>query len=530
MHVKVITTKGVSRLYIYETYYDKDSATGKGRVRSKILESLGRLDELRKIYDNPVAHFKTVCEQRTAQNREIRKQSIHIDLDAKISAGEDNLKNIGYGILKALYKELELDKFWNWKTRNLSIDYSIDKIFRLLVFSRILYPGSKKKAYDMRNIFFEGFHGFCLDDVYYSLDVIARNQEALQKWIFDHSGKISEHDLSVAYFDCTNYYFDISRPDVDTLNDDGKPIDKNGIPMAYDLFPGNESEKVHMRPIINRLKKDYSNTRTIFVADRGLNTSDNIYWMNGSNKEDGNQRDGYVYGQSVRGADAEFKAWVIGEGYIIDKVKDDAGKEITFKHKSRIYPKELHVHVTKPGSKKTSKKTVRVDQKHVKNISFDKATGEILEEKVLELDEGKIREQELYDGYYSIVTSELNMSDFELRDIYRGLIHIEDTFKVSKSDFKSRPVYVSTSDHIDAHFSTCFTALVLIRLLQAKLGNKYPVGMILDSLRKYNCTKIDTGLYQLLYFDEILKDCGDTFKIELNNKYFLHILVFHIQI
>ena len=223
----------------------------------------------------------------------------------------------------------------------------------------------------------------------------------------------------------------------------------------------------------------------------------------------------------------------------------------------------MHVNTTKPGSKKTSKKTVRADQKqmayysekyakkqkadrdvmvarardlikhpkkydkvtsagsaaYVKNISFDKTTGEILEGKVLELDEEKIREQELYDGYYAIVTSELNMSDFELRDIYRGLIHIEDTFKVSKSDFKSRPVYVSTNDHIDAHFSTCFTALVLIRLLQAKLGNKYPVGRILDSLRKYNCTKIDTGLYQLLYFDEILKDCGDIFHIDLNNKY-----------
>ena len=175
MHVKVITSKGVSRLYIYETYYDKDTTTGKGRVRSKMLESLGRLDELQKIYDDPVAHFKTVCELRTAQNREIRKQSVIIDLDAKISIGEDSLKNIGYGILKALYKELELDKFWNWKTRHLSIDYSIDKIFRLLVFSRILYPGSKKKAYDRRNIFFEGFNGFCLDDVYYSLDIIARN-------------------------------------------------------------------------------------------------------------------------------------------------------------------------------------------------------------------------------------------------------------------------------------------------------------------------------------------------------------------
>ena len=595
MHVKTITAKGVSRLYIYETYYDKDPATGKPRVRSKMIESLGRLDDLKKIYDDPVAHFKAVCEQRTLEKKKNRSISLTIDLDAPMEVREDNLKNVGYGILKELYKELELDKFWNWKTRGLSVKYSIDQIFRLLVFSRILYPGSKKKAFDNRSIFFEDFKGFSLDDIYYSLDIIARNQSALQKWIFDHSESVCERDLSVSYFDCTNYYFDIGRPDVDTLDEDGNPVDKegnkaepkyrkrgpeknhrpdpivemgllmdrNGIPLAYDLFPGNESEKVHMRPIINRVKNEFSDSRTIFVADRGLNTSDNIYWINGDNKGDYNPRDGYVYGQSVRGADAEFKAWVISGGYQKQELLDEEGNKISFIHKSRIHPKELHVNVTKPGSRKPSKKTVRVDQKqmayysekyakkqkadrdamiarakdlikhpkkydkvtsagsaaYVKNIAFDKTTGEIVEGQILELDEEKIREQELYDGYYSIVTSELELTDLEMREIYRGLAKIEETFKISKSDFRSRPVYVSTNEHIDAHFSTCFTALVLIRLLQAKLGHIYPVGRILDSLRKYNCTKIDTGLYQFLYFDEVIKSCGEVFHKDLNNKY-----------
>ena len=315
--------------------------------------------------------------------------------------------------------------------------------------------------------------------------------------------------------------------------------------------------------IINRVKNEFSDSRTIFVADRGLNTSDNIYWINGDNKGDYNPRDGYVYGQSVRGADAEFKAWVISGGYQKQELLDEEGNKISFIHKSRIHPKELHVNVTKPGSKKPSKKTVRVDQKqmayysekyakkqkadrdamiarakdlikhpkkydkvtsagsaaYVKNIAFDKTTGEIVEGQILELDEEKIREQELYDGYYSIVTSELELTDLEMREIYRGLAKIEETFKISKSDFRSRPVYVSTNEHIDAHFSTCFTALVLIRLLQAKLGHKYPVGRILDSLRKYNCTKIDTGLYQFLYFDEVIKSCGEVFHKDLNNKY-----------
>jgi hypothetical protein len=574
MHLKQITNKGVCRLYLYETYYDKDPKTGKGRTRSRMIESLGRLDELQKKYDDPVAHFKQVAAEKTLENKQNKTVSVAIDTTQKLAENEDNLKNVGYGIFKELYKQLELDKFWNWKCSNLSLDYSIDKIFRLLVFARLLFPASKKKTFEQRNMFFENFEGFNLDSVYYALDIIAKNQSSLQKWIFGHSANICKRELSVSYFDCTNYYFDISRPDIDTLDDNGDPVDsqgnpaapayrkrgpeknhrpdpivemgllmdKNGIPVAFDLFPGNESEKVHMRPVINRVKNEFSNARIIFVADRGLNTSDNIYRLNGDNRRENNTRDGYVYGQSIRGASKEFKEWVLKGGYVSDKVTDDDGNEITFKHKSRIFPKQLDVNVTKPGRKKPVKRTVVVDQKqmvyysekyaikqkinrdvmvaraedlvkypkkydkatskgsasYVKNLSFDKATGEIVDGTLLSIDYEKIAEEEKYDGYYSIVTSELEMSDMEMRNIYSGLSKIEETFKISKSDFSSRPVYVSTNEHIDAHFTTCFTALVLIRLLQTKLNNKYPVGRILDSLKKYSCAKIDSGLYQFL--------------------------------
>lgn len=512
-----------------------------------------------------------------------------------MSTGTDDIKNVGYGVLKELYRQLELDKFWNWKTRGLSIEFSVDKIFRLLVFSRILYPASKKGTFEHRNFYFEDFGDFSLDDVYHALDIICDNNEALQQWIFEHSSQVCARDLSVSYFDCTNYYFDIGRSDMDCLDDDGNPVDKkgnaaapkyrkrgpeknhrpdpivemgllmdrNGIPLAFDLFPGNESEKVHMRPIIRRIKNDFSDTRIIFVADRGLNTSDNIYYLNGDNKGDNNQRDGYVYGQSVRGADAEFKRWVLSGGYTTEKIRDDNGNEITFQHKSRVHPKELHVNVTKPGQKKKSKKTVKADQKqmvyysekyakkqradrevmiqrakdlikhpkkydkitaagsaaYVLNIAFDKNTGEIVEGKALNLNEEKIEEEKKYDGYYSIVTSELGMADREMRDIYRGLAKIEDTFKISKSEFDSRPVFVRTNDHIDAHFTTCFTSLVLIRLLQTKLDNNFPVGKIIHALKSYCCIPIDTNTYQFNYYDEILKNIGKVFDMELDNKY-----------
>ncbi len=578
-------------LAIVENVYD--SSLKKNRQRT--VQGIGYLEDLKTQFDDPVAFFSKKAADLSCEKKACSTATVTIDRNSVLEDQEDNSLNVGYAILKQLYKDLELDKFWNWKTRNLSIQFSMDRIFRLLTFSRILFPGSKKETFEKREVYFEPFDGFSLDDVYHSLDIIADNQDALQKWIYERSDRICSRNLSVSYFDCTNYYFDIGRSDMDTLDDDGNPIDKkgkptdtryrkrgpeknhrpdpivemgllmdrNGIPLAFELFPGNESEKVHMRPILNRVKKDFSDTRTIIVADRGLNTSDNIYFINGDNKGNNNQRDGYVYGQSVRGADKEFKEWVLAQDYTVTKIRDDDGNEITFTHKSRIHPKELHVNVTVPGQKKKKKKTVRIDQKqmayysekyakkqrldrqvmverakdlirhpkkydkitaagsaaYVKDIAFDKETGEIVEGRSLELDIEKMEEESKYDGYYSIVTSELEMEDIEIRDIYRGLARIEETFKISKSDLDARPVYVRTNDHIDAHFTTCFAALVLIRLLQAKLGHQYPIRKILESLRKYNCTRLDINLYQFVYYNEILKACGKEFDLDLNKKY-----------
>ncbi len=589
MFLRSITIKGVTRLYFYESYYEN------GRTKQKCIENLGRLDELQKRFDDPVSHFKKVAEEKNAEQNTSRKTSVPIDLSSTMSTSEDNLRNVGYAVLKDLYKQLELDKFWKLVLRKTSIQYDLEAVFRLLVFSRILYPGSKRDTFLNKSAYFEDMDGFSLKDTYKALDVFDQYDEQLQKWIYSHSPKICERDMSVSYFDCTNYYFDIGRSDMDTFDDGGRPVDgkgnpaeikyrkrgpeknhrpdpivemgllmdKDGIPLAFDLFPGNESEKVHMRPIINRVKSQFGSGRVIFVADRGLNTSDNIYFLNGDNKADHNPRDGYVYGQSVRGADAEFKAWVLKGDYKTEKLTDDDGREVTFTHKSRIHPKTIQVNTTVPGQKKKRKKPVSIDQKqmayysekyakkqkhdrdimvarakdlikhpkkydkitaagsgaYVQNIAFDKSTGEIIEGRELVLDEAKIAEEEKYDGYYSIVTSELKMSDHEMRETYRGLARIEETFKISKTEFESRPVFVWTNEHIEGHFATCFTALVLIRLLQSKLGSRYPIGKTIESLRKYSCTQIGTTLYQFVYYDEILEECGKIFHLELNNRY-----------
>ena len=579
---------------MYLAIREKYHVPGVG-ARERTVEGIGFLSELRKKYDDPVAYFSQYAKDLTRKKKEeTKKQTLTIDMTETLEIGTMDTRNVGYGVLKFLYRDLELDKFWNWKTRGSKAEYSVDQIFRFLVIARALHPGSKRWTLNHKNTYFETFGDFSLDDIYHALDVISEHQEALQTWIFEHSKKLCERDLTTSYFDCTNFYFDIGRPDVDELNDEGIPVDsegnivparyrkrgpeknhrpdpiigmgllmdRNGIPVAYDLFPGNESEKVHMRPIINRVKQNLGCGRIIFVADRGLNTSDNIYWLNGHNKGERNERDGYVYGQSVRGADAEFKAWVLGGGYRSEKVEDEDGM-VTFTHKSRIHPRELHVNVTMPGQKKPVKKKAVVDQKqmvyysekyakkqkadreamvarakdiinhpkkydrltakgstsYIRNIAFDKSTGEIVGGKALELDEEKIAEEEKYDGYYAIVTSELEMDDIQLRKIYRGLAKIEESFKITKTFLESRPVYVRLNEHIDAHFATCFLALVLIRLLEIKLDKRFPAGRIIDSLKNYNCTHLDSNRWQFTYYDEIIDACANAFDVKLNMKY-----------
>ena len=169
--------------------------------------------------------------------------------------------------------------------------------------------------------------------------------------------------------------------------------------------------------------------------------------------------------------------------------------------------------------KKYDRITAKGSSAYVKNISFDKTTGEITEGKLLSIDYEKIAEEEKYDGYYSIVTSELEMDDHEMRNVYRGLSRIEESFKVTKTCFNSRPVYVRTNEHIEAHFATCFLALVLVRMLEAKLDNKYPAGQILESLRKYNCTQIEPATWQFTYYNELLSECSRVFDMNLDKKY-----------
>lgn len=583
MYLKVCPAyKGKIYLSFVQGYRDED-----GKVKQKTIKKIGYLDDLKKIYDDPIAHFKEEAKRTNADD--ITKLIIN-NLNDKELVLDEKQKNLGYIIIKKIYSELGIDAFLKNKQKNINAKFNINKIFSLLIFSRILSPTSKKETYENKDTYFENFD-FSYDDMMRALDYFKDYKEELELLLWNKTKELYKRDISKTYYDCTNYYFEIEYNDNDKFDDNGNLIksgyrkrgpeknhrpdpiiemgllmDASGIPIAYNLFPGNESEKSSLIPEINRLKNKFNFDRTIVVADRGLNCSDNIIKIAGMSIEDSLKKNGYVYGQSVRGADEEFKQWVLDEkGYKVDEIIDSNVK-ILFKHKSRIYPKKMYVKRTDKGKTKKGnikKQSILVDQKqmvyysqkyankqkhdrdmmiqkakdlinnpnkytkatsygaanYVKNLSFVGDTGEIADKTNLLLDEEKIKEEEKFDGYYSIVTSEEKLSDIEIRNIYRGLSKIEETFKVTKSELETRPVYVWTSEHIEAHFLTCFISLVIMRLMENKLDNKFSTKAIIKSLKEYKSSKVENDIYMQNNYTKIIQLFNELYNLNLNKKY-----------
>ena len=591
-------SKSHNRIYLSFVQGYRDET---GKIKHKTIKKIGYLDELEKQFDNPIEYFKNIAKEKNSI--EITEYTIK-NLNTKTIDENVNSKNLGYIVLKKIYKELQIDNFLSNEQKKLKMQYDLNKIFELLIFSRILFPGSKNETFNNKDVFFEKFD-FSLKDLYRSLDYFNDFKDDILKLIWDNTKDKYNRDTSISYYDTTNYYFEISYNDEDLIDENGTilekgyrkkgpskehrktPIismgllmDKIGIPLSYDLFPGNESEKLQMRPALNSTKAKYGIERTIIVADRGQNTSDNLVFIAGKNDDDHTNHDGYVYGQSIIGADMEFKTWAISQdGFINDYVYDEDGnlvtykeriedengkllryeeKPVIFKHKSRVYAKKVKI---KKDNKRKVNYTVYQKQmiyyskqyadrqkherenaikkakdlienpgkytqatsygctKYINNIRFDEETGEIPKGLELSLKLDKIKEEEKFDGYYSIVTSEKDLSDKEIRDIYKGLWKIEESFKITKSNLETRPVYVWTKEHIEAHFLTCFISLVIIRLLEYKTNRKYSTRKMIDSLKKFNSTNIEHDIYLQNFSNGIIKDFENIFDINLSRKY-----------
>jgi len=543
---------GRTYLSIVHSYWNSHEK----KNRSTVIKSIGYLDDLEKEYSDPIAFFTQEAikmeEQRLMDNSDY---SFSIKKSESLPIGTASRKNFGYVAFSKIYHELGIHTFLTNRQRHSKEGYDADSIMKMLVFLRLLAPSSKKKSFEDRIRLFEK-DNYSLDDVYRCLSFLNKHKDKLQIWLNERIKENYGRDTSLVYYDVTNYYFETDKIDdfkkrgvskehrPNPIVQMGLFIDNNGIPITYQLFPGNTNDCLTYRPNLSRIKQEYNLGKVVVVADKGMTTGDNIWYTLSA-------KDGYVFSMSVRGADKELKNYVLDErGY------EWLGTE--YKRKSRLYPRTINVSAA--NGKKLKKavdekqvvfysekyaKKAKIEREmliskaqdlianpgkytrstsygaagYIKNIDFDKETGEILAtSKSLQLDYERLKDDEALDGFYVIATSEYKESDDKIIDMYRGLWKIEESFRVTKSDLEARPVYVSREEHIQAHFLTCFVALVIARILEMKTENKYSVTKLLESLSKSECTHVNQNYYIFDHYDEILKDIGEKINIDFSKK------------
>lgn len=476
-----------------------------------------------------------------AFNASYKEQNVPLQIEApgtaKMYCDENRRQNYGYHFLSAVYDQLEIDSFIQSfeKTQRFRGDYSLRDIFKFLVLARILYPDSKRATFQLKNGFYGMRTDFSLPDIYRALERFADFEVELQRHVNERVKATIGRDLSYAFYDVTNYFFEIDFPaSEDDLRKNGvskehvtSPItamglfmDANGLPVSMSIFPGNTSDSITLQPAMNDVKASYGLGRLIAVADKGLNSSKNIDMLS-------NQGDGFVFSQILRGKKGQryheklfdpsdwianrentYRYKLFEETY---EGKDKDGKKETRTRKVLLYWNKAEADKTRRKREEKLKKAARsvknnaysikkgVDE-YTKEHIIDKETGEMLEnvKKLRHVDIEKAEKDAMFDGYFCLITSELDYDERKIRKVYGGLWRIEQSFRIMKSDLYARPVFVRKNEHIRAHFLICFVALLIIRIIQHRMGDHaLSAERIVRALGAATCRALKGGVIHL---------------------------------
>ncbi|NCC80353.1 MAG: IS1634 family transposase, partial [Clostridia bacterium] len=457
-----------------------------------------------------------------------------------------SFRNIGYLALKPILNRLRLDLPCAALQEKHACEHSIDDVLSFLVYSQIINPVSKISSYHKIGQFFENYR-FSEDQMYRTLSYLGDAFESIKDYAYRMTEETYGLNTDTTYYDGTNFYFEIDREDdfrrkgpskenrVSPLVSIGLLLDKDHIPIDVKIYPGNESEKSHFTSVINEMKaKNKIKGRTIYVADKGLNCGNNIIEAIRNN-------DGYIYSQTVKGSSGMMKLYIENDhgftpvfdrfGEIEYQIKgfvhdveipfDHEGKKLKHKMKqlqvvtwSRNYAeKTRHEREKLIGKAKAlinspsafDKEKIGNAANYLKKISYDKNGKVITSTSELILDQEKIDQEARLDGFYLIVTSETGMKPVDVLKAYRGLSHIEETFRVAKLFLKIRPVYLQRAERIKAHVLVCYLSLLILRIMETKvLKHTFSFEEIIHSLRDYNCAMIKPDNYFLFSYNPLV--------------------------
>lgn len=504
-------------------YYLSKSVRVGNKTTTKTVEKIGTYDEIKKICGDmePLDWAKQYAAKRSAEEK-AAKQDILIKYSSSMLITKDVRRscNAGYLFLQDIFHSLRLDKICSIISDKYKFEYDLNDILSMLIYSRIISPGSKRSSFKDSRKFLE--QPKCdLHQIYRALEVISKENDFFQSELYKNSQSVIDRKKEVLYYDCTNYYFEIEEEDdfrrygvskehrPNPIVQMGLFMDADGIPLSFSLFNGNENEQPSMSPLEKKIIKDFDASDFIVCTDAGLSSTAN-------RKFNSIQGRGFVTTQSIKklkgflqdfclddegwylpGDKKTYKLSSLDEEADHDKVfyKDrwinEDGLEqhliVTYSVKYRDYQRQIRdrqierakKYVESPSSLNRKKGT---DPKRFVAQGHCTSDGEIAERTITSLDQDQIEEETRYDGLYAVCTN-LEYAVPDIIAINTKRWKIEECFRIMKTEFKARPVYLSRKDRITAHFTTCFTALIIYRILEKKLHDKYTCEEIINTLR-----------------------------------------------
>lgn len=530
------------------TYYVQRSfRTDSGKTTAKIVERLGSMAELISRFgeDDPVGSARRYVEDLTAAEKESRRKVVvELSPSTMLKTGEQHCFNGGYLFLQKVYYELGLDRICSKIEKKKKSKYDLNAILSMLIYTRILYHGSKKSSLEDARQFIEQPKAD-LHQIYRALSLLADEMDTVQADVFRNSRRLGERETGVVYYDLTNYYFEIEEAEGIKqygYSKEGRPnpivqmglfTDRRGFPLAFCIEPGNTAETTTLKPLEEKLRDDFHLSKIVVCTDGGLSSYEN------RKKSDEGER-AFITVQSIKKLEAHLQDWTLDtKGWrIIVRRKDDAGNDtevlseetydistidpdaytdrifckernvklgkkdneleqrliVTFSFKYRTYLRSIRQNqidraeaMLKNGKAADSRKSQNDARRFIKRESCTD-TGEVAGHDIYSINRDAIGQEEKFDGYYGICT-DLEGNAADIIRINSGRWIIEDCFRITKTEFKARPVYLKRDDRIKAHFLTCFLALLIYKYVAKKVnrgGDHFSAGEIIDTLKAMN--------------------------------------------
>ena len=547
MRLQISKSKNASSLYVTKSIYVNGVST------SKVVEKLGTYDELKEKLngEDPIEWAKAYVAELTRKEKEEKREVLVRYSPAKqIDKDEQKTFNGGYLFLQQIYHQLGLSKISKVISEKYKFTYNLDSVLSRLVYSRIIFSASKLATCEQSRLFMEQPE-FELQHVYRSLEVLAKESDYIQSELYKNSLKICDRNKGILYYDCTNYFFETEQEDglrqygvskehrPNPIVQMGLFMDGDGFPLAFCINKGNTNEQVTLKPLEKKIISDFGLSRFVVCTDAGLASVAN-------RKFNDIQDRAFITTQSIKKLKASLREWALDPTgwkmsgsdvlYDLTELNEDSNLDLTFYKERWIKEKDLEQKLivtfstkyqkyqqsirnrqieraqkvidTNPGK---LKKCNSNDYKRFISKSHCTENGEVAENESYSIDTDLIAGEAAYDGFYAVCTN-LDDDASAIIKVNQRRWEIEESFRIMKSEFKARPVYLQRDDRIEAHFTTCFISLMIYRILEKKLGEKYTCHDIVTGLRDMNFFEITGEGYLPTYTrTDLTDDLHDAF-------------------